>query len=126
MKDDSNNTNKRAASSFINFDDVLESAFPFLHRALYGWIEGEHINRLSIQFPSDGIIKVAVSGEQTLADGTLTGVVAYASGESLHGIFDFVDDALAYGDLEWRPDKYYVKQSDSRPKRDKKAVRRKL
>ena len=125
-EDDSNGTDKRGKNLFTNLDDVFDVNFAYLTRAFYQGLEGGKINRFSLQFTPDGLIKCSLNIEQTMADGTVSGYVTYASGETLHGICNYLDDGLAYGDLELREDKYYVKQAGSVQIRAKTAVKRKL
>ena len=103
--------------------ELTRMALPYMLQLFHAGLEGKHGVRISIQCADDGTFKGVISAVANLGQPTELGVVAFTNGESVDGILAYFEDSLTYGELKWRPDKYWAEARIAPPESPKKRVK---
>jgi len=106
--------------------ELTELAFPYLLQLFHAGLETRHGQRISIQCTDSGTFRGALTAIKDLGKPTEFGVVAFTNAESFGGILAYFEDGLTYGELKWRPDKYWAEARVAKPEAAQKRQKREL
>lgn len=98
-----------------NTRELTGMAFPYLLQLFHAGLEKRHGLRLSIQCADDGTFRGVIAAVENLGQPAELGVVAFTNNESIDGILAYFEDSLTYGELRWRPDKYWMEKRNQAP-----------
>lgn len=106
-----------------NTGELTRMAFPYLLQLFHAGLEKRHGVRLSVQCLDSGAFRGVITAITNLGEPSELGVVAFTNGESIDGILEYFEDSLTFGELKWRPDKYWAQARLEVPKTPRKRQR---